>query len=177
VTQPGAPAVVVLPDAGPLITLAYADALQLLLAPGWPVRVVDMVLEEVTRTATPTSAKIAHWVAEQGLTIVATRTCAHYRAAQSEGGDKRARSNLGELAIQEAMHELALTEPDTVAVFLFEDHKIARTTFLVPDNCRKVSTRAWLLFLEGRGWIGSAAEIERAAIAGGRNFSRLRFPP
>jgi hypothetical protein len=177
VTQPGAPAVVVLPDAGPLITLAYADALQLLLAPGWPVRVVDMVLEEVTRNATPTSAKIAHWVAEQGLTIVATRTCAHYRAAQSEGGDKRAWSNLGELAIQEAMHTLALTEPDTVAVFLVEDHKIARTTFLVPDNCRKVSTRAWLLFLEGRGWIGSAAEIERAAIAGGRNFSRLRFPP
>jgi hypothetical protein len=177
VTQPGAPAVVVLPDAGPLITLAYADALQLLLAPGWPVRVVDMVLEEVTRNATPTSAKIAHWVAEQGLTIVATRTCAHYRAARSEGGDKRAWSNLGELAIQEAMHTLALTDPDTVAVFLFEDHKIARTTFLVPDNCRKVSTRAWLLFLEGRGWIGSAAEIERAAIAGGRNFSRLRFPP
>lgn len=176
-TQPGSPAVVVLPDAGPLITLAYADALDLLLAPGWPVRVVDMVLEEVTRNATPTSARIAHWVAEHGLPIVATRTCEHYRAARSEGGDKRARPNLGELAVQEAMHTLALTEPDTVAVFLFEDHRIARTTFLVPDNCRKVSTRAWLLFLEGRGWIGSAAEIERAAIAGGRNFSRLRFPP
>jgi hypothetical protein len=177
VTQPGSPAVIVLPDAGPLITLAYADALDLLLAPGWPVRVVDMVLEEVTRTATPTSAKIAHWVAEHGLPMVPTRTCEHYRAARSEGGDKRARSNLGELAIQEAMHTLALTEPDTVAVFLFEDHRIARATFLVPDNCRKVSTRAWLLFLEGRVWIGSAAEIERAAIAGGRNFSRLRFPP
>ena len=176
-TAPASSAVVVVPDAGPLITLAYADALQLLLAPGWPVRVVDMVLEEVTRAATPTSAKIAQWVAEQGLPIVATRTCAHSRAARAEGGDKRARSNLGELAIQEAMHELALTEPDTVAVFLFEDHKIARATFLVPDNCRKVSTRAWLLFLEGRGWIGSAAEIERAAIAAGRNFSRLRFPP
>jgi len=31
---------------------------------------------------------------------------------------------------------------------LFENHKIARTTFLVPDHCPKVSTRAWLLFLE-----------------------------
>jgi hypothetical protein len=47
---------VVLPDAGPLITPAYADALDLLLTPGWPVLLVDMVLHEVTRNATPTSA-------------------------------------------------------------------------------------------------------------------------
>ena len=36
----------------------------------------------------------------------------------------------------------------TTGVFLFEDHKIARDSFVLPDNCRKVSTRAWLLFLE-----------------------------
>jgi hypothetical protein len=29
---------VVVPDAGPWITLAYADALDLLTVPGWPVR-------------------------------------------------------------------------------------------------------------------------------------------
>jgi hypothetical protein len=29
---------VVVPNAGPLITLAYADALDLLAVPGWPVR-------------------------------------------------------------------------------------------------------------------------------------------
>lgn len=75
------------------------------------------------------------------------------------------------------MNEQALAAADTVGVFLFEDHKIARASFLLPDNCRKISTRAWLLFLEGKGWIDSAAEIERKAIANGRNFSRLRFPP
>jgi hypothetical protein len=74
------------------------------------------------------------------------------------------------------MNALALAAPGTTGVFLFEDHKIARASFLLPDNCRKVSTRAWLLFLEGKGWINSAAEIERAAIANGRSFSRLRFP-
>jgi hypothetical protein len=63
-----------------------------------------------------------------------------------------------------------------VTVFLFEDHKIARAGFLLPDNCRKVSTRAWLLFLAAKGWIDSAAAIGRAAIANGRSFSRLRFP-
>jgi hypothetical protein len=30
---------VVIPDAGPWITLAYADALDLLLKPGWPVAI------------------------------------------------------------------------------------------------------------------------------------------
>lgn len=42
---------------------------------------------------------------------------------------------------------------------------------------RKVSTRAFLLFLEQRGWLVSATEIERQAKLAGRAFSRLRFPP
>lgn len=169
--------VVLLPDSGPLIALAYADALDLLLKPGWPVQVVDMVLHEVTRNATPTSEKIRQWVADRPITVLATRTFKHFLSAQSGGEIKPRKSNLGEIAIQEAMNELALVNPATTGVFLFEDHKIARASFLLPDNCRKISTRAFLLFLEGKGWIDSAAEIERWAISNGRNFSRLRFPP
>jgi hypothetical protein len=44
------------------------------------------------------------------------------------------------------MNTLALNDPDSTGVFLFEDHKIARANFLLPDNCRKVSTRAFLIF-------------------------------
>ncbi len=36
------------------------------------------------------------------------------------------KSNHGELAIQEAMNDFALTIPPRIGVFLFEDHKIAR---------------------------------------------------
>ena len=53
--------VVLLPDAGPLITLAYADALDLLFKPGWSVMLVDMVLHEITRNHTPTSGKLTRW--------------------------------------------------------------------------------------------------------------------
>ena len=35
--------VILLSDAGPLITLAYADALDVLLLPGWSVQMVDTV--------------------------------------------------------------------------------------------------------------------------------------
>ena len=75
------------------------------------------------------------------------------------------------------MNDFALIDPPLTGVFLFEDHKIARTSFLLPDNCRKVSTRAFLLFLEQKGWLESVAEVERKAILNGRNFSQLRFPP
>lgn len=169
--------VVLLPDAGPLITLAYADALDLLFRPGWPVALVDMVLHEVTRNPTPTSENLARWAALHKLPILPTRIGRHYRETLSQETAVPRKSNLGELAIQETMNSFALELPPKTAVFLFEDHKIARASFLVPDNCRKVSTRAFLLFLEQKGWLVSATEIERKAIQAGRAFSRLRFPP
>lgn len=165
--------IALLPDAGPLITLAYADALDVLQKPGWSVMLVDMVLHEVTRYATPTSDKLSAWVAAAQLPILHTNTFAHYRQASTPP----ATNNLGELAIQEAMNQFALQAPPGIGVFLFEDHRIARSSFLVPANCRKISTRATLHFLEQKGWIASASEIERRALKAGRAFSSLRFPP
>ena len=166
---------VLLPDAGPLITLAYADALDLLFKPRWSVMLVDMVLHEVTRNQTPTSKKLAKWAKSKKLPLVATRTFQHYQQVQGEKAARKA--NLGELAIQEATNAFAIEQPPKTGVFLFEDHKIARASFLVPDNCRKVSTRAFLIFLEQKGWLESAAEVERRALLAGRTFSSLRFPP
>ena len=60
---PGDDLPVMMADAGPWITLIYADALDLLLAAGWPLVMVDMVLQELTRSDTPTSQHIATWVA------------------------------------------------------------------------------------------------------------------
>ena len=174
--MPSPKEITLLPDAGPLITLAYADALDALLKPGWTVMLVDMVLHEVTRNQTPTSGKIAEWVAATQTAILPTRTFAHFQQTSAGGAAARKR-NLGELAIQETMSDFALMTPPKRGVFLFEDHKIARTAFLVPDTCQKVSTRAFLIFLEQKGLIQSAAEIERRAVQAGRAFSALRFPP
>lgn len=164
--------VVLLPDAGPLITLAYADALDVLFKPRWTVMLVDMVLHEVTRNLTPTSAKLAKWAKSKKLPVVPTKTFQHYQQIAAPR-----KSNLGELAIQEAMNNFALEQPPKTGVFLFEDHKIARASFHVPDNCRKISTRAFLIFLEEKGWLESAADVERRALLAGRAFSSLRFPP
>lgn len=168
--------ILLLPDAGPLITLAYAQSLDLLFKPGWPVRIVDMVLEEVTRNQTPTSQAIADWAKVNNLQVLPTQTLAHLKHMQATGTAPPRKSNLGELAIQEAMNDFALIDPPPTGVFLFEDHKIARASFLLPAQCRKVSTRAFLIFLEQKGWLESAIEVERKAILNGRNFSKLRFP-
>lgn len=169
--------ILLLPDAGPLITLAYANALDVLFKPGWSVQIADMVLHEVTRNQTPTSQTIASWVKANKLHVPPTKTLEHFLHLHAAGSALPRKSNLGEFAIQELMNSFALRDPAPTCVFLFEDHKIARTSFLLPDNCRKVSTRAFLLFLEQKGWLRSAAEVERTAILNGRNFSRIRFPP
>lgn len=164
-----------LPDARPLITLAYADALDVLLKPGWTVMLVDMVLHEVTRNQTPISDRLATWVSSAQIPVLPTKTFEHFRQTVTESPSPRTR-NLGELAIQETMNEVALKVPPKTGVFLFEDHKIARASFMVPDNCRKISTRAFLIFLEQKGLIDSATDIERRAVQAGRAFSTLRFP-
>lgn len=168
--------IILLPDAGPLITLAYAAALDALFMPGWSVHLVDMVLHEVTRNQTPTSRRIAQWADQHKLPVLTTKVFQHYHQALESGGPAPRKSNLGEVAIQEAMNDFALAFPPKTGVFLFEDHKIARAGFLLPDNCRKVSTRAFLQFLEQKGWLESASQVERKAIVAGRSFSRLRFP-
>lgn len=169
--------VVLLPDAGPLITLAYADALDLLFTPGWQVTLADMVLHEVTRTHTPTSERLASWAQANRLPVLPTRIYQSHLHSSLPGATPARKANLGELAIQECMQGFAFEPTPRTGVFLFEDHRIARTSFVVPDNCRKVSTRAFLLFLEQQGLIPSTAEVERRAVLAGRAFSSMRFPP
>lgn len=167
--------VILLADASPLITLAYADALDVLFAPSWQVELVDMVVHEVTRSDTPTSHKIRAWIEKHSIPVRTSEIFTRYDKALSSGEAPR-KANLGELAIQEVMQSFVLTDPPQVGVFLFEDHKIARESFVIPDNCRKISTRAYLLFLEKSGFIVSAKDIEQKAVRAGRSFSQLHYP-
>ena len=111
--------------------------------------------------------------------MVSTQVFAQHQLAQQKPPQAapQRKAHLGEFAIQETMNQMALAQRNQTGVFLFEDHRIARASFLLPPQCRKVSTRAFLIFLEERGWIASAAAIERRAVLAGRAFSSLRFPP
>ncbi|GHU47504.1 hypothetical protein AGMMS50289_22780 [Betaproteobacteria bacterium] len=168
-----------LPDSGPLITLAYAGQLDLLLRSNWSLWLVDAVVHEVTRNVTPTRAAISDFIARHHIPTIETMTFRHYRermAAASSEGQMPRKAGLGELALQEAINQLALLEPPQPAVLLFEDYEIASETFYLPEGTVRVSTRAFLEIMEENGWLDSAANVELAAIQAGRQFSRLRFP-
>jgi hypothetical protein len=146
-----------LPDAGPLITLAYAGQLDLLLCPGWSLRLIDIVLHEVTRNVTPSRDAIFAFVTRHHIPVLETATFRHYRkqmTGASSGGKTPRKAGLGELALQEAITRLVLLEPPQPAVLLFEDHKIARSGFYLLEGSVRVSTRVFLDFLEKKaGWI------------------------
>lgn len=167
-------------DAGPLITLAYANALDLLLRPGWPLRMVDMVLHELTRRDTPTRERIRNFVEGNGIPVMPTQTWQMYQLrvqrAAGSGLPPPRKANLGEMAIQESIMALALQDPPQPAVLLFEDHRIARAGFMLPEGTLRTSTRSFLRMLEQRGFIPSAAEVERCAVEAGRAFSPLEYP-
>ena len=129
--------VVLLPDAGPLITLAYADALDLLFKPGGPLVLVDMVLDEVTRNQTPTSQKLEHWAKAHALPVLPTRIFLHLKQMQGESCAAPRRANLGELAIQEAVNDFALESPPRTGVFLFEDHTARNGPVIITDRGRQ----------------------------------------
>ena len=114
---------------------------------------VDMVLHEVTRNQTPTSQKISQWVSNHQLSVRETRVFERYSKAVA-AGDTHRKKNLGELAVQEIMTDFAMLSNAPTGIFLFEDHKIASTNFMLPANCHKISTRAFLQFLEQRRLAG-----------------------
>ena len=109
--------------------------------------------------------------------MLPTRVLRHHTRAASDATPAPKKANLGELAVQEAMTGFALAVAPTAGVFLFEDHKLARASFLLPESCRKVTTRPLLLFLEQQGLVASAADVHARALHAGRAFSKLRFPP
>ena len=159
----------IVPDAGPLITLAYADHLDLLLALNVKIVIIDMVKIELTRHKTETSELILDFISSNNIEIKITEIGA--KAIQE--GDAFKKKHAGERAIQDFLFEFSdENDGQKVALLLFEDHKIAGTAFVLPDNVYTISTRAFLNRLETLKIIHSAQDVVNAAFLAGRNFSQ-----
>jgi hypothetical protein len=163
----------VIPDAGPLITLAYAGRLDLLLAIQAKLVVIDMVQIELTRHRTPTSQRIIDFIADNAIEIAETEIG---KEAQRQGAAFNKR-HAGERAIQDFLFDFydennGVGSAEKFVLLLFEDHKVSGTGFVLPENVYVISTRAFLTRLEGLKIISSAQEISNAAVTAGRNFSQ-----
>lgn len=166
---------VIVPDTGPLIHLARADALHLLHGVGGRVVVADMVAWEATHDPEkPGAREIAAWI-EAGLhpgsnapvLIATTEIGALFAQARKSDPEIRPR-NAGELAILEWLGSYVERTEDAghSVLIVYENGKIprfVRETGLDLDT-DVLTTRAFLDLAERRG-VASAGEIWGRIIA------------
>lgn len=154
--------VLLIPDAGPLISLAKADRLGLLLALGLPVVVADHVVFEATRDVRHEDARrIAVFLGAHPDAVIRFKTVVGEAAAvRRAAGETGRQKGQGEAAVAELLARLdEITEaPDDPVLLLFEDSDVATKRFVLPGNVHLVSTKAFPIGLERRGFILSAEE-------------------
>jgi len=163
--------VLVVPDAGPLISLAKADCLDLLLRLGFPLYVVDQVRFEVTRNKQfLDAARIESFIQNHPDSVREFSTAVGQAAAiRREAGEVR-QPGQGEAAIAEFLQRLeeVTGDPDSPVLLLFEDSDVRKSRFVLSDNVHVVSTLGLLRGLERRGLIPSTEEVWKQIEAAGR---------
>lgn len=159
---------IIVTDSGPLITLAAASALDVLLLPELPLIVPDMVRFEVIRhLEKPGAREVAEWIRanEAGLVRVAsTEVFEEFEILRSIDPTTKTKDR-GEQAAAEVLSK-ALEQGDTGAVLIFEDSMVKKQNFLVrlPDHVVITSTSEFLFGLERQRLIVDANAILRRAV-------------
>jgi hypothetical protein len=177
---PKKPIRIVLPDAGPLISLAVGNVLDLLLLASDEVRLVltDVVEFEATHRADrfADAVTIRDFLQEHAQRVEVMPTTIGSMAL----GDLKRRTlageavtlpkDLGELSITSFVISLRTVNPGDPMLVLIEDDWFAANSYAVPGNVHLVSTSAWLDGLEELGLIPSAAAVRTQIQAGRPNF-------
>lgn len=163
-------------DASPLITLAVADQLNVLLCVGIPVEIPDAVFLEATRVPTaPGADRITTWINENSerVRIVPTETGIDQRRRLEDGRTIR---GMGELASIEALEIFLAQNPDAEALLLFEDTDVMKRRAIVDARASLIGTGDFLRELQNAHLIQSADHILDEAARIGRNIDRQRHP-
>lgn len=155
-------------DAGPLITLALAGALDSLISTTASLYIPDMVrLEVVGDLSKPGAADVANWIrANEGskLQITSTQVFEEFQILRAANPALKS-SNRGEQAASEVLGKL-LTDSDQYAALIFEDTAIRKQNFLVrlPDTVLILSTSAFLHGLERMGLFKNAEAVMNSVV-------------
>ncbi len=160
----------VLADTGPLITLAYADALDLLLLLDMPIYIVDEVYFEATHNTKYKDARlIKDFISKHKNVISIPETFIGKSASKfrSENPDKKVPRDLGEAAIQNFVNNELFESigEDVPALLLFEDDK---NISIRNDMIHLLSTKKLIYTLAELGLIGSGALVWKKINDNGR---------
>jgi hypothetical protein len=163
-------------DTSPLITLAVANELDVLLRAGVPIEIPDAVYIEATRIrAAPGANRIGAWINDHSdlVRIVPTETGVDQQRRLEEGRPIR---GLGEQASIETLDIFLAKYPDARAVLLFEDTDISKRRAIVDERVSLISTGDYLRELQAAHLIQSAEHILDEAARSGRNVEKQRKP-
>lgn len=170
----------VIPDAGPLISLAHARRLDLVLVFERPVVIADIVrLECLKKPGSPDHDVLADWFARMGnrIRIEDTGMRGVYEAAlarERSGEEPRATSGYGDAALAYMLRRLDLIAgPDAIPLVLLEDSKATRSLQRF-DRAHILSTRTWLYSLERANVIPSADQVIGQMKTAGRELSTVQ---
>ena len=159
-------------DTSPLITLALAESLDLLLQPGVPISIPDAVYVEATRIRSAAGASvIVDWLNTHRVRaqIAPTEVGIDQIRRLEEGRSIR---GLGEAAAIETLDRFLDADLDARALLLFEDSDVLRRRAVVDERIGLLSTGDFLRALEEAGLIQSSDQILNVASAAGRNVDR-----
>ncbi|WP_295997697.1 hypothetical protein [Rugamonas sp.] len=158
-----------IPDAGPLFSLAAGNLLALLAH--FNVGITDVVRDEtIDRGHRPDASAEARSILAyykqnpSTIQIFATQVGVNLAALKAVDPAYQIPRNLGELSIQSLLIDLQMKEPGANPVVLFEDHWFLHHGAMLAKPCTLLSTQAFLAYAESKNWIPSA-EIARRMIA------------
>jgi hypothetical protein len=164
--------VLIIPDAGPLISLGKAKNLEILLKLDLPIYIIDQVYFEVTREPSFEDAQIIKQFVEsypQRVTIIETQV-GHLARMEREANPKARQNQLGDAAITDFLTNQLdkLVNPSEPVLLLFEDSDLIRMNVVLRANVHLLSTKALLIGMEKIGLIDSEAAVWETIIASGR---------
>lgn len=167
---------IVIVDTGPLKTLAYGEALDLLLAPGIPVYISDMVIDELKNGVQYAGNQIALAFVDQhlgnGVDVAETGVPEIFNRLNELGVDP------GDESIRRIINRYEDETDGEYALLVSEDDKFMRTAD-PQGHTYMMTTRPFLQELEQRNIIEDAEAImimaEENAIAAGETPGRGQF--
>lgn len=163
---------ILIPDAGPLFSLAAGDLLHLLSR--FHLGISDIVREEtIDRGLLPHASieaqrLLSYYNANSAnIRTFTTQVGTAIKAKRSVDPDYQMPRNVGELSVQSLLIDLQLSGTGEAPVVLFEDAWFINNAPGLARPCILLSTQAFLEYAQSRGWIASA-ELARQSIVRNR---------
>ena len=173
------PVDLIIPDSGPLISLARANRLDLVEVFDRPIVIADIVQLECLKK--PTSADhptLERWFARIGnrARVVETPMREPYEAAlrRERAGEARATAGFGDATLSYMLRRIDdFAAPGAIPLVLVEDEGLNKLLSRF-ERAHILSTRAWLVSLERADVIPSARDVINEIAHGGRELSDLQ---